>query len=73
MAIYTTAAVLSKLDADLKAAKGHATVLGNDVAVGKLYCQIAFETIDENLDSLFKNKDEAYETVSNQLTGIHTP
>lgn len=71
--IYTVASVLSKLDADLERVNGDAGKLGNDVAVAKLYCRLAFESIDENLGSLFHPRDALLESVSDQITGIKFP
>jgi len=65
MAIYTTASVLSKLDAD-------PARLNQDLAKGKLFCQLADVAIKQNLGTLFHNQDQAYESLANQLTGIHT-
>ena len=52
MAIYTSIAVLSRLDSDLEAANGSEAALGNDVAIAKLYCRMALDTINANLGSL---------------------
>lgn len=67
MAIYTTSSVLSKLDSDILSKKEK---IEDDLAVGKLYCKIAFDTIKENLATLFDNNDEEIEAVSDQLTKI---
>ncbi|MBA3957458.1 MAG: acyl-CoA dehydrogenase family protein [Parachlamydiaceae bacterium] len=70
MAIYTTTAVLSKLDSDLTRVNGNADALGNDVAVAKLYCQQAMQTLDQCLRTLFPESDSDIEAVSDQITGI---
>jgi hypothetical protein len=70
MAIYTSTAVIGKLDADLQRVGGNAAALGNDVAVAKLYLQEAFATIDQNLGSLHHNNDQDILRVAEQLTGI---
>lgn len=70
IAIYTTTAVLGKLDADLVRVGGNAAALGNDLAVAKLYCQEAFATIDRNLGSLRANNDADVIKVANLLTGM---
>jgi acyl-CoA dehydrogenase family protein 9 len=64
MAIYTTTAVLSKLDADLRAK----SIQPHAFEAGKLYCQMAFSTIDENRNALFCPMDDALEALSDQLT-----
>lgn len=69
IALYTTTAVLSKLDSDLTRANGHAERLANDTAVAKLYCHMAFQRIDQALGGLYKNLDDEIEAVSDRLTG----
>lgn len=71
MAIYTTTAVLSKLDSDLDRVKGNAEALGNDVAIAKLYCQQAMVTLDQALNALFCDSDQAVEALSDQLTTLY--
>lgn len=65
MAIYTASAVLSRLDSTL--AKGDNPI---EAATAKLYCRYALDLIDQNLDTLFENRDEAIETLSDQITGL---
>ncbi|MBA3816572.1 MAG: acyl-CoA dehydrogenase family protein, partial [Parachlamydiaceae bacterium] len=71
MALYTTSAVLSKLDADLQL-PGYALNNPYDLDSGKLYCQMAMNTIDQNLNSLFSKDDALIESLSDKLTGIKT-
>ncbi len=66
IALYTAAAVVSRLDADT----GTGAIRQNDLAAGKLYCTMAFHTVDRALTGLFKNFDEDLERVSDQLTGL---
>lgn len=73
MAIYTTASVLSKLDADLLLFKGQEEKLQQDIATAKYYCQIAFDQIHQNLNSLQKNHDKDLESLSDLITGIKSP
>lgn len=73
MAIYTTTAVLSRLDSSLEKVNGDEKALGNDVDIGKLYCQQAMALIERNLGSLFQNNDEAIESLSDKITGVHFP
>jgi alkylation response protein AidB-like acyl-CoA dehydrogenase len=70
IALYTATAVLSKLDWDLANSNGRAGALDADVAVGKLYCREAFETLHRSLDGLFRNHDAAVATVSDRLTRL---
>lgn len=67
IAIYTTTAVLSKLDSDLTRTNGDASVLGNDVAVAKLYCRQAMATVKENLKCLFSDQDVLIESTADNL------
>ncbi len=68
MAIYTAISVLSKIDSDLQLHQSGREALSKEVDIAKLYCQMAFATIDENLSALFHNGDEAFEKVANLLT-----
>lgn len=73
IALYTTTAVLSKLDADLARVNGNEKELGNDVAVAKLYCRMAFEQIEDQLGQIHHNYDQEIEKVSDQITGVKFP
>lgn len=68
IAIYTMTAVISKLDSDL--IRGKAESLGNDVAIAKLYCQQALNTIDQSLNGLFSETDQKIESLSDQICGM---
>ncbi|MDZ4860590.1 MAG: acyl-CoA dehydrogenase family protein, partial [Candidatus Hydrogenedentes bacterium] len=70
IALYTATAVISKLDSGLTRVNGHAARVADDVAVGKLYCSMAFQKIDQSLATLFKNNDDVFEAVSDRLTGL---
>ncbi len=59
MALYTAAAVISKLDGEINEVKRE---------VGKLYLQMAFDTINENLDALFTNNDTQVESVADMVS-----
>lgn len=58
--IYTTSAVLSRVDAESNK---------KDLAVAKLYCRYAMDKLDRALSTLYKNNDEMLESVSDLLTG----
>lgn len=73
IAIYTTTAVLSRLDAALKEAGNDHTVLKNDILSGRLYCRLAMGSLKNSLDTLFDNHDAFIEEVSDQITGIRYP
>jgi alkylation response protein AidB-like acyl-CoA dehydrogenase len=62
MAIYTSMAVLSKMDSEL--------TQGNqdNIAVGKLYCKMASKKVQRCLHELFDEEDAMLEKVSDQLT-----
>lgn len=70
IAIYTTTAVLSKLDAELKRVNGKTEALGNDVEIGKFYCLQAMSTIKRSLGSLFDNTDAVIESLSDHITKL---
>lgn len=69
IALYTATAVISKLDSELAMANGNTEATANDLSAGRLYCAMAFETIDRSLDSLFKNNDTEIYGLSDRLTG----
>ncbi len=70
IALYTTTAVLSKLDAAIQVAGHNHQAIENDLLSGKLYCALAMENLKNSLDNLFDKRDSAIEKVSDQLTGI---
>lgn len=70
ISIYTAATVISKLDYLLSDAKSG--FLEEDINSGKLYCRMAMENIDRQLNMLFSDRDEAVESLSDQKTGILT-
>jgi hypothetical protein len=65
IALYTASATLSRLDASLQ----KKTQAKNEIAIAKLYCQLAFKTIDNELSGLYHNLDVSIEQVSDQLIG----
>jgi alkylation response protein AidB-like acyl-CoA dehydrogenase len=67
IAIYTSAAVLSKLDNALQQKKKN-DHLDHDLAAGKLYCQMAAETVECNLNFLFSKNDKAIEALADSIT-----
>lgn len=69
MALYTASASLSRLDSDLLAAQGDQTVLKKDIAMVKLYCKLAFKTIDKELSEINDNFDEETEALSDLISG----
>lgn len=69
IALYTVSAVISKLDSSLSA--GHRFAIPeHEIESGKLYCQMAFDTINARLDNIFAKEDRAYEVLSDKLTGL---
>jgi acyl-CoA dehydrogenase family protein 9 len=69
IAIYTAIAVISKLDSQAAIRAKKQDSWEQDLASGKLYCQMACNQIKENLDSLFNADDCVIERLSDQLTG----
>lgn len=72
IALYTTAAVLSKLDATLKE-KNHGKTIENEILSAKLYCHLAMDNLNHSLDGLFNPLDKSMNNVSDHLTGIKFP
>jgi len=70
IALYTTTAVLSKIDSELERAGGDKSRLEHDLASAKLYCVHAKGIVDHALKTLFKNDDREMELTSDCLTGI---
>ena len=70
MAIYTTTAILSRLDSDLQNVYEKEIAIDNDIAIAKLYCSMAFDTIETNLKGLSDNFDEEIAALSDKITGI---
>lgn len=69
MALYTVSASLSRLDSDLQEAERNADELKKDVGKVKLYCKLAFETIDRELYEINHNPDDDIESLSDLITG----
>jgi hypothetical protein len=70
ISLYTITAVLSKLDSELDGSGAQDKDLADNLCAGKLYCEEAFASFDQALDSLFKNNDRTVEAVSDRRTGI---
>jgi acyl-CoA dehydrogenase family protein 9 len=68
--LYTSSAVLSRLDSDLARVGGDAEKLGTDLAVGRFYCCLASERIDQALAGVKNHSDEQTEAVSDQITAL---
>lgn len=63
MALFTTSAVISRLDSDRNP-------LPTDRASGKLYCREAFKLIEKCQSELFYNNDSEVESLSDAITGL---
>lgn len=72
IALYTACAVLSKLDSPSQKSSSDVNKL-HDMAAGKLYCRMAMDTLNSNLDALFSKRDRDLENLSDRITGIKTP
>lgn len=66
MAIYTTTAVLSKLDSDISSFKAQK----DDLQIGQYYCHMAMKTLDQALNELFSNEDAEVRSLAKQITGV---
>lgn len=69
MALYTVSASLSRLDSDLQAAQKNQADLEKDIATVKLYCKLAFKSIDKELSEINDNFDEEIEALSDLISG----
>ncbi len=70
IALYTSIAVISKLDTQLAANKQPDDQLLQDLASGRIYCQHALDIIEQSLATLIHNYDKSLEELSDQLTGL---
>lgn len=71
IALYTLAAVLSKMDFLLsQTSKDASFKLKKEIATGKLYCSMAFQKIRMNKKGLEKNLDKEYLSLSELITGL---
>lgn len=68
MVLYTTTAVLSRLNTELKEKK----IIEQDpaVSIGKFYCLQAFKTFNKKLSGLENNDDKVVEDLSDLITGV---
>lgn len=66
IALYSTAAVLSKIDRDLQ----DKTAQPNDLACARYYCRMAMRALNEQLDNLFDTSDKDTTQLSDLITGI---
>jgi acyl-CoA dehydrogenase family protein 9 len=72
ISLYTTAAVLSKIDSDLQHASGSGVSPGHDVETARFYCNFALDKLDYSLSRLLAhNRDEETEALSDILTGAN--
>ncbi len=63
-ALYTSSAVLSKVDSEIQAGEK-----GN-VETAKLYVLLALDKFDREMETMFDNRDEEIEALSDKLSGI---
>ena len=70
IAIYTTTAVISKLDWELTHDVGDPEKLAKDLEIGKFYCQHAMRQADRLLNGTGKNNDDQIENLSDLITGL---
>lgn len=67
IAIYTSLAVISRLDTDCKLGRAD---FKKNLLLGKHYFRMAQELFDQNISTLFSNTDGLTEEVSDQLTDL---
>ncbi|MCJ8328978.1 MAG: acyl-CoA dehydrogenase family protein [Lentisphaeria bacterium] len=70
ISIYTTTAVLIKINHQLVNQITCGKSLNADLTTAKYYCILSFENIDNQLASLFDNSDNELEQLSDLITGI---
>lgn len=66
IALFTTSAVLSKIDTDLT----DGTAKPHDLETAQYYCRMAMRTLHDQLDNLFDSQDKRTEHLSDAITGI---
>jgi acyl-CoA dehydrogenase family member 9 len=70
LSLYTTAAVLSKIDHALLHAIDEGPQIKRDISLARFYCNYALDKLDRSLDSLFsRNRDAEINSLSDILTG----
>lgn len=70
IALYTSTAVLSRLNTELALVNQNPEALGQDVAIGKFYCSQALRMAGHFLQATEKNSDTQIENLSDQITGL---
>ncbi len=70
IALYTSIAVISKLDRHLDGTKVLLPHQELDLSTGKLYIQYALDIIEQSLTTLFHNYDATIELLSDKLAGF---
>lgn len=68
VALYTTAAVLSRADTAIQ----HARSTPVEIATAKRYCSMAMRTFENQMRRLFAPEDNEISALSDALTGVHT-
>lgn len=66
IALYTSTAVLSRIDGDLQSRP--LEVVQDDLASAKFFCHLSLKAADQLLDRLFDPRDQVIETYADQLT-----
>ena len=73
LSLYTTAAVLSKIDSRLQSGFSDSAQEKLETETARFYCEFALDKLDESLRHLFAhNRDEATGALSDILTGAET-
>lgn len=69
VAIYTSVAVISKLDSNLKVGGVDCKKFDYEIEVAKFYCKHAMESLNKRLDRVAKKEDNAYQKIADHMTG----
>jgi alkylation response protein AidB-like acyl-CoA dehydrogenase len=70
IAIYTTTAVISRLDRELALPVKDEEQLKRNLAIGKFYCRHSMQTADCSLKGINANNDDQIDKLSDLITGL---
>lgn len=65
--LYTSIAVLSKVDTEIERVHGKIELLGQDLEIGQFFCRYALNKARIHLQSLFEKQDNAAEALSDRI------
>jgi alkylation response protein AidB-like acyl-CoA dehydrogenase len=74
IALYTTTAVLGKIDVELQRPSGESSQAVREFSVARFYCNFALDKLDHSLKRLFTDiRDQETEALSGMITGVDSP